>query len=173
MPCSEPIERHGGEILKFMGDRASGDLSAQQSMCLQSPLLGAIGEAQAALAVLNEENLRKGTIPLGLRHRRTHVGDVMYGNIGSRRRLDFTVIDRRSTSPRVSKPLTKELKRPVLLSRAFVEKAGCRGQMENLGSYVLRGSNEPVDVFAFSGKNRFLASHPAGRPDGRHAPSPS
>lgn len=147
---SEPIERHGGEILKFMGDGLLA-IFPLSNPCACSQLLGAIGEAQAALAVLNEENLRKGHDPLGYGIG-VHVGDVMYGNIGSRRRLDFTVIGPAVNIASRLETLTKELKRPVLLSRAFVEKAGCRGQMENLGSYALRGLDEPVDVFAFSGK---------------------
>jgi adenylate cyclase len=47
--------------------------------------------------------------------------------------------------------LTKETKRPVLLSRAFVELAGCASSMEHLGSYPVRGIGEPIEVFAFSG----------------------
>ena len=43
------------------------------------------------MVALNERNGENGCSPLnygvGL-----HVGDVMYGNIGSRTRLDFTVI---------------------------------------------------------------------------------
>ena len=147
---SDPIERHGGEILKFMGDGLLA-IFPLSNPCACSQLLGAIGEAQAALAVLNEENLRKGHDPLGYGIG-VHVGDVMYGNIGSRRRLDFTVIGPAVNIASRLETLTKELKRPVLLSRAFVEKAGCAGQMENLGSYALRGLDEPVDVFAFSGK---------------------
>jgi adenylate cyclase len=44
--------------------------------------------------------------------------------------------------------LTKEVKHPVLLSRAFVEMAACETQMEFLGSFPLRGLDEPVDIFA-------------------------
>ncbi|WP_457663071.1 adenylate/guanylate cyclase domain-containing protein [Sinorhizobium medicae] len=147
---SEPIERHGGEILKFMGDGLLA-IFPLSNPCACSQLLGAIDEAQAALAVLNEENLRKGHDALGYGIG-VHVGDVMYGNIGSRRRLDFTVIGPAVNIASRLETLTKELKRPVLLSKAFVEKAGCAGQLENLGSYVLRGLDEPVDVFAFSGR---------------------
>jgi adenylate cyclase len=78
-----------------------------------------------------------------------HVGDVMYGNIGSRRRLDFTVIGPAVNVASRLETLTKEVKRPVLLSRAFVEMAGCAEDMDSLGTFPLRGLGEPVDVFAF------------------------
>ncbi|HXV29801.1 MAG TPA: adenylate/guanylate cyclase domain-containing protein, partial [Sinorhizobium sp.] len=146
---SEPIERHGGEILKFMGDGLLAIFPLSDRMACNN-LLSAIGEAQAALATLNEENLRKGHDALGYGIG-VHVGDVMYGNIGSRKRLDFTVIGPAVNIASRLESLTKELKRPVLLSRAFVEMAGCEAQLENLGSYPLRGLEEPVDVFAFRG----------------------
>ncbi|MCA1491354.1 adenylate/guanylate cyclase domain-containing protein [Ensifer sp. NBAIM29] len=147
---SEPIERHGGEILKFMGDGLLA-IFPLSDPCACSNLLGAIAEAQAALAELNEENLRKGREPLGYGIG-VHVGDVMYGNIGSRKRLDFTVIGPAVNVASRLESLTKELKRPVLLSRAFVERAGCAAQLESLGSHALRGLDHPVDIFAFSGR---------------------
>ncbi|WP_037433146.1 adenylate/guanylate cyclase domain-containing protein [Sinorhizobium fredii] len=146
---SEPIERHGGEILKFMGDGLLA-IFPLTDPCACGQLLAAIDEAQAALSRLNEANLLKGHDPLGYGIG-VHVGDVMYGNIGSRKRLDFTVIGPAVNIASRLESLTKELKRPVLLSRAFVERAGCAAQLEDLGSYALRGLDEPIEVFALSG----------------------
>ena len=72
----------------------------------------------------------------------------MYGNIGAASRLDFTVIGPAVNVASRLETLTKEVKRPVLLSRAFVE-LGCAEDMDSLGTFPLRGLGEPVDVFAF------------------------
>ena len=85
-----------------------------------------------------------------------HVGDVMYGNIGSRTRLDFTVIGPAVNIASRLESLTKEVKRPVLLSKAFVDMAGCQRDMESLGSFPLKGLGEPVDVFAFAAREKLL-----------------
>lgn len=79
-----------------------------------------------------------------------HVGEVMYGNIGSRNRLDFTVIGPAVNIASRLEALTKELKRPVLFSKDFVERAGCASKLEDVGSYPLRGLSEPVTAFAFA-----------------------
>ncbi|MFT2210855.1 adenylate/guanylate cyclase domain-containing protein [Rhizobium giardinii] len=144
---SEPIERHGGEILKFMGDGLLAIFPLSSASACHD-LLKAIREGQAAMMALNEENLKKGHAALGYGIG-VHVGDVMYGNIGSRSRLDFTVIGPAVNIASRLESLTKELKRPVLLSRAFVEAAGCQAELENLGLHALRGLGEPIDVFAF------------------------
>ncbi|WP_426229128.1 adenylate/guanylate cyclase domain-containing protein [Pararhizobium sp. DWP3-4] len=144
---AEPIERHGGEILKFMGDGLLAIFPLSNAHAC-GDLLAAIREAQTAMAALNEENVEKGHQPLGYGIG-VHVGDVMYGNIGSRSRLDFTVIGPTVNVASRLESLTKEVKRPVLLSRAFVEMAGCEARMESVGSHQLRGLSEPIDVFAF------------------------
>jgi adenylate cyclase len=145
---SEPIEKFGGEILKFMGDGLLAIFPLSDPDACRN-LLRAISEAQAAMAELNVENVAKGHDPLGYGIG-VHVGDVMYGNIGSKRRLDFTVIGPAVNVASRLETLTKDIKRPVLLSRAFVEMAGCEHTLENLGSFPLRGLGEPIDVFAFS-----------------------
>lgn len=144
---SEPIEKHGGEILKFMGDGMLAIFPLTDPMACRN-LLTAIKEADVAVAALNEENAREGreVLRYGIG---VHVGDVMYGNIGSRRRLDFTVIGPAVNVASRLESLTKEIKRPVLFSRAFVEMASCKEGMESLGAFPLRGLGEPVDVFAF------------------------
>jgi len=143
---AEPIARHGGEILKFMGDGLLAIFPLNNSTAC-SDLLRAIGEAQTALAKLNEQNLSAGrdALSYGIG---VHVGEVMYGNIGSRNRLDFTVIGPAVNIASRLESLTKEVKRSVLFSQAFVEMAGCQSNLEDVGSYPLRGLGEPVTVFA-------------------------
>src|SRR5207244_11090602 len=87
---TEPIARHGGEILKFIGDGLLAIFPlSQPSACAN--LLHAVAEARQAMVALNEKNGETGRAPLNYGIG-VHVGDVMYGNIGSRTRLDFTVI---------------------------------------------------------------------------------
>ena len=154
---SEPIERHGGEILKFMGDGLLAIFPLSNPDACAN-LLQAIDEAAAAVATLNEENSRNGreVLRYGVG---VHVGDVMYGNIGSSSRLDFTVIGPAVNIASRLETLTKEVKRPVLLSKAFVDMAGCAAGMESLGAFPLKGLGEPVDVFALV---------PAAKSDGIH-----
>ena len=143
---SGPIEEHGGEILKFMGDGllAVFPLSVP-SAC--NDLLAAIREGRAAMAALNQASAAKGHPQLGYGVG-VHLGDVMYGNIGSRKRLDFTVIGPAVNVASRLESLTKEVIRPVLLSRAFMERAECAGEADPLGAFALKGIEEPVDVFA-------------------------
>ncbi|NLR98014.1 adenylate/guanylate cyclase domain-containing protein [Rhizobium sp. P38BS-XIX] len=150
----EPIEKHGGEILKFMGDGLLAIFPLSDPNACHN-LLVSISEAQAAVSALNEENRKLGreVLRYGVG---VHVGDVMYGNIGSRTRLDFTVIGPAVNIASRLETLTKEVKRPVLLSKAFVEMAGCQRDMESLGAFPLKGLGEPVDVFAFTAKEKML-----------------
>ncbi|WFU11994.1 adenylate/guanylate cyclase domain-containing protein (plasmid) [Rhizobium sp. CB3090] len=156
---SEPIEKHGGEILKFMGDGLLAIFPLSDPMACAN-LLQAISEAEAAVGALNEENSRQGreVLRYGVG---VHVGDVMYGNIGSRTRLDFTVIGPAVNVASRLETLTKEVKRPVLLSKAFVDMAGCEIEMESLGAFPLKGLGEPVDVFAFATNGNGVARHKA------------
>ncbi|KQT52416.1 MULTISPECIES: adenylate/guanylate cyclase domain-containing protein [unclassified Aureimonas] len=146
---SDPIEAHGGEILKFMGDGLLAIFPLDQPMACDK-LLQAVAQAQTAVAAFNETLRQKGR-PLLRYGIGIHVGDVMYGNIGSKRRLDFTVIGPVVNTASRLESLTKELKRPVLLSRAFADMAGCQAALESLGSFPLRGLGESIEVLAFTG----------------------
>lgn len=143
-----PIARHGGEILKFMGDGllAIFELSNPEAA---TNLLRAVREAQSAVAALNEQNMAKG-LP-GLRYGvGAHVGEVMYGNIGSTNRLDFTAIGPAVNVASRLETLTKTINRPVLVSRAFADRAAQDMALEELGLHDLRGLGEPVEVLALA-----------------------
>ena len=146
---SEPIARHGGEILKFIGDGllAIFPLSLPDA---GARLLQAVNEARQAMAALNERNAATGRAPLnygiGI-----HVGDVMYGNIGSRSRLDFTVIGPAVNMASRLEALTKQVGKPVLLSREFAELVQPQFALEDVGRYDVRGFSEPIELFAYPG----------------------
>ena len=146
---SEPIARHGGEILKFIGDGllAIFPLSEPQAC---ANLLRAVTEARQAMAALNEKNAETGRAPLNYGIG-VHVGDVMYGNIGSQARLDFTVIGPAVNMASRLEALTKQLGRTVLLSRAFADSVGGEFALERVGEYPVRGFNDPIGLFAYNG----------------------
>ena len=86
------VSARGGEILHFIGDAMMIIFTAeddQQTAC-QAALDAAI-DAIDSMAVLNHQRQRKQQplirFGIGL-----HVGEVIYGNIGSQKRLDFTVV---------------------------------------------------------------------------------
>jgi adenylate cyclase len=147
---SEPIARHGGEILKFMGDGLLAIFPlSQPSAC--ADLLNAVTEARQAMAALNERNRQSGAEPLNFGIG-VHVGDVMYGNIGSRARLDFTVIGPAVNMASRLEALTKQLGRPVLLSRAFADLVAGDFDLERVGEYPVRGFSDPIELFAYEGQ---------------------
>src|SRR5690242_15896799 len=146
---SEPIARHGGEILKFMGDGLLAVFPLSHPSA-RANLLHAVREARQAIAALNERRAGSGRAPLnfgiGL-----HVGDVMYGNIGSRTRLDFTVIGPAVNMASRLETLTKQLGKPVLLSRAFADFVERDFTLERVGEYPVRGFSDPIELFAYHG----------------------
>lgn len=144
---SEPIERHGGEILKFMGDGLLAIFPLSNPDACRN-LLTSLKEARKAINDLNTFNAERGVVELryGVG---VHVGDVMYGNIGSRKRLDFTVIGPAVNVASRLETLTKDVGQPVLISKAFVDMAKCGAELKPVGTFPLRGLGEPVDVFTF------------------------
>lgn len=73
----------------------------------------------------------------------------MYRNIGSRNRLDFTVIGPAlNIAPRLGN-LVKGVNRPILLSKSFVGMVVCKHRLQNLSPTLLRGLSQPIIAFAF------------------------
>ncbi|MGE5156609.1 MAG: adenylate/guanylate cyclase domain-containing protein [Gemmatimonas sp.] len=146
---SEPIARHGGEILKFMGDGLLAIFPLSEPAACAN-LLRAVTEARGAMLALNERNGDSGRAPLNFGIG-VHVGDVMYGNIGSRTRLDFTVIGPAVNMASRLESLTKQLGKPVLLSRDFADLVERDFHLERVGEYPVRGFSDPIELFAFDG----------------------
>lgn len=85
-----PIEAEGGEVLKFMGD----GLLAIFPLRPDRPAARVSAAARDAVGRLATRNAQRKTAgePVLATRISLHIGHVDYGNIGSQRRLDFTVI---------------------------------------------------------------------------------
>jgi len=144
---SEPLSRRGGEILKFMGDGLLAIFPLSEPKACAN-LLHAVTEAHQAMIALNESNRELGRVPLnygvGI-----HVGDVMYGNIGSRSRLDFTVIGPAVNLASRLETLTKQLGRSVVMSRDFADQVKGEFNLEAVGKHSVRGFSDPIELFAY------------------------
>lgn len=143
---AEPIERNGGEILKFMGDGLLAIFPLEEPEACRN-LLHAVREGQKALEVLNVENSAKG-LPVLRQGIGVHVGEVSYGNIGSRHRLDFTVIGPVVNIAARLQDMTKESGHSVLISGDFAARSGAGEELEKLGAFPVRGIPEAIDVYA-------------------------
>ena len=144
-PMCDAVVSQGGEILKFIGDAMLaifpvGDDTAQ--VCASA--LKAAQLAQGALANENDRRreLRLARIEYGLA---LHIGDVMYGNIGSDTRLDFTVIGPAVNLTARIESMCRQLGRTLLLSSDFV----ASGQMvaTSLGFFSLKGVAAEQELF--------------------------
>jgi adenylate cyclase len=145
---ASPIDEHGGEVLKFIGDAVLGifpiEEASAEEPCRRA--LAAMQDARANLARLNAERAARGEVTLGLGIA-LHAGEVMYGNIGARNRLDFTVIGRPVNEVCRVEALTRVLGVDVLLTATFVRLAGLEGAV-SLGKHALKGVAEAQEVFA-------------------------
>jgi adenylate cyclase len=140
------LQAHGGEVLKFVGDGLLGILPvADDPAAACRGALAVAGEARSALARANDERAERGEPELryGIA---LHLGEVLYGNIGSTGRLDFT-----TTGPAVNltarlETLARDLGRDLVTSAAFARH--CQDALTSLGSFQLRGFRAPQEVFA-------------------------
>ncbi len=142
-----PVVDAGGEILKFIGDAMLAIFPMNEPKACERALKAAL-EAEHGMAELNRQRRAAGQdeLAFGLA---LHVGDVMWGNIGAQRRLDFTVIGPAVNVASRLDTLSKELRRPLVLSGTFVGHCSCAPEVtERLGRYPLRGIGQEVEVFA-------------------------
>jgi adenylate cyclase len=145
--CVVPaIRSNGGEILKFVGDGVLAifpdeRLRSARRACRAA--LAAAREAHATLDVLNgAPSPWSATLAMGVA---LHHGQVVYGNIGSGDRVDFTVIGRDVNLASRIERLCGELGEPTLMSRAFARRIDDLATAR--GSHLLKGIETPQDIY--------------------------
>lgn len=144
------LRRHGGQVLKFLGDGMLAtfavDPSSLAATCRRA--LDAATEAMQALDALNAARTTAAK-PVASVDLALHLGDVLYGNVGAADRLDFTVIGPAVNEVARMEALCEKLGRKVLVSAALAAASeGANLRLEPLGRYPLRGVSEARQIFA-------------------------
>ncbi len=144
------VTDHGGEVLKLIGDGVlaifpfDDKTRPRENMCA-----AALASAQEAFARANHANKLRAqdnlpTLEFGVA---LHVGKVIYGNVGTEKRLDFT-----ATGPAVGlaarvEALTRELETPLLATKEFAD--CCPGHATSMPAQSIRDFTDPVDLVRY------------------------
>jgi adenylate cyclase len=139
------IEATGGTLDKFMGDGVMAFWGAPESH--DSHARAALDAARAIAAAVATGELR---LRIGV-----HTGPVVAGNVGSRERLNYTILgDAVNVTQRIEQlghGLMEAGDRTcVLASRATFEAAGAPADFVAAGEFSLRGREAPVEIFRLS-----------------------
>ena len=141
------IEKHDGEVLKFIGDSVLAIFPIDQYGGAMGAAEAAVGAARDAVRQLEDRNIErreKNLQALGYGIA-LHMGEVVYGNIGAPNRLDFTVIGPAVNHTARIEQLCRTMDRPVLLSATVAE--ATNEKVTSLGFHALRGVREPHEIF--------------------------
>jgi uncharacterized protein (DUF427 family)/class 3 adenylate cyclase len=141
------VLEQGGQVLRFIGDAALAifpvvDTDAHMA---HERALGAAIEAHRRIGKVNAEREEKGLLPLdyGLA---LHIGDVIYGNIGTAERLEFTVIGDAANYAAHLESMCKTLHRNILVSADFARYFPER--FESLGLHPLNGIESEQEIYS-------------------------
>ncbi|WP_412551628.1 adenylate/guanylate cyclase domain-containing protein [Shimia sp. MIT910701] len=128
------VTSESGEILKFMGDAVLAIFPASAGQ--QDAVARALRAAQAASSH-QTDTLRFG---IGL-----NVGEVLYGNVGSEKRLDFTVMGPAVNLAARIESLCAQTECPILMSHAA---ANLVPRTRQVGTFSLKGLPSGEAVYA-------------------------
>jgi adenylate cyclase len=149
---ARPVLDNRGQILKFMGDGflATFDLAARSQQMVCADAVQAARQLVAHVPQFNASRRADGkeTLDFGVA---IHMGEVLYGNIGTKERLDFTVVGSAVNEASRIEGLCRPLGRHVLVSSAVHNAAApANGALLSLGVHALRGIGEPQELFTIA-----------------------
>ncbi len=144
----EIVFRHGGTLDKFMGDGmlvAFGVPRARPDDALRA-VRAADEMSRAAFSV--GEGALAGPLRMGLA---VHSGEVLMGNVGSRSRMEFTVIGDTVNMACRMEQLNKQFKTDIILSHATHELVKGLVDAKALPPTEIRGKDGLVTLYQFTG----------------------
>jgi adenylate cyclase len=148
------VHDHQGEVLKFMGDGILAVFGGDQGEACER----ALDAAEAARAAVARLNQKRPGLPVTGFTLALHEGEVLYGNVGSQERLDFTVVGPAVNEVSRIQAMSRSLDQPILVSASFA--AACahqRARLVSVDRYALRGVGRPQELFTLNLADRDLA----------------
>ena len=142
------VQQAGGDVLKLIGDGTLAIFHADDPAKACAKALKAEAEMRRRVRELNDRRSGEGRattlVYVGL-----HIGEVLFGNIGSIDRLDFTVVGPAVNETSRIASMCRSVDRPVLVSSAFAEAlpAYKRRDLVSVGRFALRGVGKAQDLF--------------------------
>ena len=149
--CQVPvIEAGNGEVMKFMGDGLLAIFPVADHCPIRvcAAALAAARESRRRIFAIERKLMAERLPKLPLFSLALHVGEVLYGNVGGGRRLDFTVIGPAVNVTARLERLARDLGRSFVASAEFAEL--CGETLSPLGHHVLRGIGAAQPAFGLS-----------------------
>src|SRR3984893_6867926 len=142
------VHGHGGDVLKLIGDGTLAIFTGENREQSCRAALGAAARVRKGVVKLNGSRAEAG-LPTTAVYLALHVGDVFYGNVGSKDRLDFTVIGPAVNEVSRILAMSRSVEQDVLLSARFVDALApeMRRRVVSVGRYALRGVAQPQELF--------------------------
>jgi adenylate cyclase len=141
----ECVFRHGGTLDKFIGDAVMAQWGAPLGESDDADrAMSAAMDMMEALDKLNEHwtQQKRPIVQIGIG---LNIGDAFAGNIGSERRLEYTVIG--DTVNTASRLCGKAGKGEILVSEAFKDSLVTPPRMVPVPPMELKNKSQPVSVF--------------------------
>ncbi len=135
---TDAISTYQGEVLKLMGD---GILAIFPDDDDRRACASALAAAQAAQQAAEEDPEFSTQFGIGM-----HVGDVLYGNIGSAERLDFTVLGAAVNFTSRIEALCTRMDRKILFSQDFADQL--ETPTRHVGTEPIKGLETAQPIYA-------------------------
>ncbi|MDB5638083.1 MAG: adenylate cyclase [Bradyrhizobium sp.] len=144
----DAIHDEGGDVLKLIGDGVLAMFTGADMSAARRAALRAEHRFRRNMASLNVRRAADGR-PTTSAYVGLHVGEVLYGNIGSEDRLDFTVVGPAVNEVSRIASMCVSVDREFLASSDFLSGLDSTGQryLVSTGRFALRGIGRAQDLY--------------------------
>ena len=141
------VHGEGGDVLKLIGDGTLAMFTGEDRTAACRAALAAAHKAFGQIEELKQRRTASG-LPATDLYLGLHLGEVVYGNFGSRERLDFTVVGPAVNEVSRIAGMCRLVDQPILASSAFFAALGPeQNRLVSVGRYALRGVGQAQDLF--------------------------